>query len=409
MSQTTHKIRLNLGKGNFAMKYLALFLLTSFFTHSSWAESIGTFINRVKEKNLEISAQTSIVSASKERSKGYSLMAPMVGVSQMKSGHGTSYNFEVQQEIPLSNRLTSDKKMRESSFELQKKESDFFVREKLLEARLAFVAYWRNYEKQKYIKEVRDWLKQHLKYAQSLVRSDANSQIYALEIESYLGILENELSSVTSLLESDKAKLKELSFDENYGPDVPVLDEPPVLADAIGTSRISSINLSKLRVASAKLDVAKASYLPNLSVTVRKMDRPMLGMADQEIMLGIDLPFAFFWRPRAEKAEAIAQKAVADATYRKSEVEGEALKKSLKVRADILKKQIKTLEEVSIPAVQKSLKYVRNIAPRDMAGLETHRRLFQDYISLRSQMVDLRMSYEEIYSHWTSVFAEGHL
>lgn len=391
------------------MKYFALFLLILMMARTTLAESIDSFINRVKDKNLEISAQRSIVSASEARSRGYSLMAPMVGVSQMKSGHGTSYNFEVQQKIPLSNGLSSDKKMRENSFDLQKKESDLFVREKLLEARLAFVSYWRNYEKEKYIKEVRDWLKQHSKYAQSLVRSDANSQIYALEIESYLGILENELSSVRSLLESDKAKLRELSFDENYLPGVPKLDEPPVLAEDAGTSRISSINLSKLRVASAKLDVAKASYLPNLSVTVRKMDRPMLGMADQEIMLGIDLPFAFFWQPRAEKAEAIAQKAIADANYKKSEVEGEALKKSLKARADILKKQIKTLEDVSIPAVQKSLKYVRNIAPRDMAGLETHRRIFQDYISLRSQLVDLRMNYEEIYSHWTSVFAEGHL
>lgn len=391
------------------MKYLCLLLFPLLVSHSVLAETIDAFVSQVREKNLEISAQSSVIAASDARSKGYNLMAPMVGVSQMKSEHGTAYNYEVSQQIPLSNRLSKNKTMREKGLELQKKESDFFVREKLLEARLTFVSYWKNYEKQNYIIEVRDWLKEHLKYARSLGRSDANSQIYALEIESYLGILENELSSVRGLLESDKAKLREFVFDENYEPGIPVVDGPIKLAEASETSRISSINLSKLKVASAGLDVASSSYLPNLTVTVRKIDRPMLGMADQEIMVGIDLPFAFFWQPRAEKAEALAQKTIADANYRKSEVEEAALKRSLKARAEILENQIKTLKDVSIPAVQKSLKYVKNVAPRDMSGLETHRRLFQDYISLRTQMVELRMAYEEIYSKWTSVFAEGHI
>jgi len=129
-------------------------------------------------------------------------------------------------------------------------------------------------------------------------------------------------------------------------------------------------------------------------------------MANQEIMIGIDLPFAFFWQPRAEKAEAVANKMIAESNYRKAEVESEALKQSLMKRSDILKNQIKTLKEVSIPAAQKSLRYLKNIAPRDMSGLETHRRIFQDYISLRTQLVELRMAYEEIYSNWTLAFAK---
>ena len=132
----------------------------------------------------------------------------------------------------------------------------------------------------------------------------------------------------------------------------------------------------------------------------------MMGMANQEIMLGIDLPFAYFWQPRAEKAQAMAQKQIAEETYRKTEVESEALKISLKNRSRILKDQIKTLDSISIPASRKSLQYLKNIAPRDMSGLETHRRIFEDYISLRTQLVDLRMAYEEIYSNWALAFAK---
>lgn len=386
---------------------LVFLTLSLLLCPQAFADSIDAFVAKVKNTNLEIASQNSIISAADAKSRGITLKAPMVGVSQMRTQEeGVAYAFEIQQEVPLSSRLSSDKKSREHSFELQRKESEYFTTDKVLQARLAFVSYWKDHEKINYLTEVRDWLKNHLRYARSVVRSDASSNIYALEIESYLGVLENDLSSVNSDLEAEKAKLKELSFDENYDPGLPVIDDPNPLPEGSSTSRISSISLSKLKVASSMLDVAKTSYLPNLVFRARKLDRPMMFMANQEIMVGIDLPFAFFWQPRAEKAEAVANKMIAEANYRKAEVESEALKQSLMKRSDILKNQIKTLKEVSIPAAQKSLKYLKNIAPRDMSGLETHRRIFQDYISLRTQLVELRMAYEEIYSNWTLAFAK---
>lgn len=377
------------------------------FPHKAFADSIESFITKVQTKNLEIASQSSIISAAEARSKGLSLKAPMVGVSQMRNLEGVSYAFEVQQEVPLSFRLSDDKKSREHAYDLQKKESDFFSREKLFEARLAFVSYWKNFEKIKYTKEVRDWLKQHAGYARSVVRSDSSANIYALEIESYIGILENEISTIQSILETEKAKLKELCFDESYDPGDPILDEAKSLPEDSLTSRITSINLSRLKVANSNLNVAKSSYLPNLFFKARKLDRPMEGMANQEIMVGIDLPFAYFWQPRADNAEAVASKYMAEANFRKSEVESESLKQSLKSKASILKNQMKTLKEVSIPAAEKALKYAKNLAQRDMSGLETHRRIFQDYIELRSQLLEIRMNYEEIYSNWSIVFAEG--
>lgn len=374
---------------------------------SSFAETLQNFISKVKSKNLDLSVQSSLISAAEARSKGLALKAPMVGVSQMRNLEGVSYAFEVQQEIPLSSRLSNDRKSREHGYELQKKESDYFSVEKILEARLAFVSYWKSFEKLKYTREVRDWLKQHAGYVSSVVRSDSATNVYALEIQSFIGILENEVSTIQSNLESEKLKLRELSFDENYEPGVPALDDPRDLPEASLTSRISSINLSKLKVASSNLDVAKSSYLPNLFLRARKLDRPMIGMANQEIMVGIDLPFAFFWQPRAANADATASKYMAEADYRRSEVQSEALKQSLKAKAAILKVQMKTLREVSIPAAEKGLKYAKNIAPRDMSGLETHRRVFQDYIELKSQLLEIRMAYEEIYSNWSLIFAQG--
>lgn len=373
----------------------------------AWADSIDSFLTKVKTKNLEISSQSSLISAAEARSRGLSLKAPMVGVGQMRSLEGPAYAFEVQQEVPLSNRLSTDKKSRELSYDLQKKESDFFTREKMLEARLAFISYWKNFETIKYREEIRDWLKQHLSYARSVLRSDSSASVYALEIESYLGIIENEISTIKSSLESEKAKLKELSFDENYDPGLPIVDEEKPLPEASLTSRVSSINLSRLKIANSNLEVAKSAYFPNLVFKVRKLDRPMIGMANQEIMIGIDLPFAFFWQPRAENAEAVSNKYMVEAQYRKAEVESEAYKQSLKSKAEILKKQMRTLKEISIPAAEKALKYSKNIAPRDMTGLETHRRILQDYIELKSQLIEIRMNYEEIYSNWNLLFAQG--
>lgn len=390
------------------MKPLLILGLSTFLLSGALqAESLADFLKKVRSKNLEITSQNSLISAAEARSKGFSIKAPMIGFSQMRNLEGKAYAYEVQQEVPLSNRLATDKRMREQSFELQKKESEYFSTEKLLEARVSFVKYWKTYEKSKYLTEIREWLDTHLKYARSVVRTDASSNIYALEIESYIGILENELSSVKSDIEAQKAKLKELSFDENYDPGVPVVDEPKALATSGENSRMSAINLSRLKVAEAALDTARTSYLPNLTLRGRKLDRQMMGMANQEIMVGIDLPFAFFWQPRAEVAEATAQKMVAEANHRKAEVESEALKRSLEARATILKQQLKTLAEVSIPAARKALRYLKNVSFRDMAALETNRRIFQDYITLRTQQVELRMAYEEIYANWSLAFANG--
>lgn len=370
------------------------------------AESIDSFLQKVRTSNLEIGAQDSIVAAADEGRKGLSLKAPMVGVSQMRNLEGVAYAFEVQQEVPLSGRLGKDKDVRQERFELQKKESELFSTEKLLEARIAFVKYWKSYEKLGYLTEIREWLRTHLRYARSVGRSETSTNVYALEIESYLGLLENDLSAVSSELEAEKARLRELSYDPHYEPGVPAVDDPHQLAEPATDSRMTSISLSKLRMASAMVDVAQTSTLPNLVVRARKLDRPMMGMANQEIMLGIDLPFAFFWQPRAEKAQAHARKMIAEANYRRAQVESEALRHALQKRAEILKTQIKTLTEVSLPAARKGLKYLRNITPRDVSGLESHRRIFQDYISLRTRLVDLRLAYEEIYSNWTLAFSK---
>lgn len=371
------------------------------------ADSVNSYIDKVKDKNLQLSSQDLLTTAAHERSKGLNLKAPFVGVSQMRNLEGVSYAFEISQEIPLSSRLNQDQKAREGKFELQKKESIYVSQEILLGARLAFINYWMSYKKLQLIEELRDWLKHHAHYAQSLVRSSTDLKIYALEIESAVGIYENEASTLKSNLEVEKAKLKELAYDAAYDPGEPSIDNPLAFSEARSDSKISSINFSKLKIANSELEVAKSSYAPNLFVKLRKLDRQMIGMPNQEIMLGVDLPFAYFWQPRAGNAEARASKYIAEANYRKSEVEAEALKESLKKRSEIIKNQLETLKTVSLPAAEKRLQYLKNISPRNIDGLESHHKIFHDYIELKTQLVEIRMKYEELYANWTLLFSEG--
>lgn len=373
----------------------------------SYADDVSAFLVRVKNKNMELQSQRLLTNAALERSKGLSLKAPFVGVSQMRNLEGVSYVFEVSQEIPLSSRLNQDQKAREGKLELQKKESVYVSQEILLGARLAFINYWMSYQKLQLIQELRDWLKHHAHYAQSLVRSSTDLKVYALEIESAVGIYENEASTLKSNLEIEKSKLKEMAYDQVYDPGEPTIDDPLAFPEARSDSKISSINFSKLKIANSELEVAKSSYAPNLFVKLRKMDRQMIGMPNQEIMLGVDLPFAYFWQPRAENAEARASKYVAEANYRKSEVEAQALKESLKKRSEILKNQLETLKTVSLPAAEKRLQYLKNISPRDVDGLESHHKIFHDYIEIKTQLVEIRMKYEELYANWTLLFSEG--
>lgn len=373
------------------------------------AESLDNFLGKVRGQNLDLASQDKLIHAAHESSKGINLKPPSIGVSQMRNLVGVSYAFEVQQEVPLSSRLGSDKKSREGKFELQKKVSLYDSHEILLQARLAFVNYWMNYEKLKLIDELSGWLKHHAQYAQSQVRSSTDIKIYALEIEGTIGVIENEASNLKDGLEVEKARLKSLVYDNAYEPGTPVLGVEKDFFEATEASKMASINLSMLKIADSDLEVAKSSSMPNLFVKVRKLDRPMIGMANQEIMLGIDLPFAFFWQPRAEKAQAHANKFVAEAKYKKSQVESASMKETLKRRAVIVKNQISTLEKVSLPAAEKRLKYLKNISPRDMNGLESHHKIFHDYIDLKTQLIETRYKYEELYANWTLLFTEGKL
>jgi outer membrane protein TolC len=330
----------------------------------------------------------------------------MIGVSQMRNLQGNAYAFEIQQQVPLSSKLTDDKRTREHKFDLQKKESSYFSDSVLLEARLAFVNYWASYEKLKLMEELQKWLKHHLEYSQSLARSDTEMRVYALEIESSIGIYDNEINNIKNSLESEKVKLRRFVFDSSYEPNIPIFGDPSGFSESSGSSRISELDLSRLRVATSDFEVAKSANLPNLFMKVRKLDRPMLGMANQEVMVGIDLPFAFFWQARAEEAEASASKIVAQARYQKSLVESEAFKKSLKAQADLTKMQLQNLDRISIPAADKRLRLLKNISPRDMSGLNSHYKVFQDAIELKSQRVDVRYRYEELYTKWMILFGE---
>ena len=371
------------------------------------ASTISSFLEMVRTKNLDIQSQKHIVNGALERSKGLNLPAPQVGVSQMRNLEGSFYGFEVQQSFPLSSKLFDDKKTRQNKYSLQRKESSFLSDSILFEARLAYVNYWASYQKMLLAVELRDWLKHHLKYAQSLVRSNSDMRIHSLEIEGSIGIYDNEISFLKTMLEAEKSKLRNIVYEASYDPEVPILDVIPELPTSALESRIAEIDFAKLQVATSNHEVAKNANAPNFFLKLRKLDRPMLRMANQEIMVGIDLPFLYFWQGRADNAEAFANKHVAEAKYKKSIVESDSLKESLKAQTRLIKDQFRNLNNISVPAADKRLRYLKNIAPRDMSGLESHHRIFHDAIELKTQLVDARTRYEELYMKWMILFGDS--
>lgn len=122
-----------------------IFFILSFET--ARAEGLPAFLERVQKKNLEIQVQSQVIQGALDRSKGYKLPPPMVGISQMRNLQGESYAFEIQQQLPFPSKLSDDKKSREAQFKLQEKESRYFTDDLLLEARLAYVSIGRALKK----------------------------------------------------------------------------------------------------------------------------------------------------------------------------------------------------------------------------------------------------------------------
>jgi outer membrane protein TolC len=394
------------------MKRLVLIfiILNAATVRAEDAISMATFLKEVETQNLTLKASQASVEAAKSRSVGVNLPQPMVGITQMRDASGSAIGIEVNQTIPFPSKLSMDRSARNFEAEAEKVESRGLKVEVLAKARVIYISVWSAQEKIQFLREKRTAIQDHLKLSHASTRSDPSLIIHTLKAESDLDLLENEVLEAEQSLREQQIIFAEFAR-KNPADYKPTLVKPAVSSvPAVKTlSTPYQLDAKKLTLEklSAREAEAKASWYPDLNLRYRDVGGTPMTPGFREMMVGVTLPFVFFWEPKSTSLSASAEKLKGAAEYAQETLSIEAKISSLLARAESLKKQLDLISDRLLPRAEKRMRLVHNLAPRDIESLQDHREAMETFPELKLKALELRMQYENAIAELASFSSES--
>lgn len=357
--------------------------------------SLDEFLNLVRKESLDLAIESATVDAAKFRASGIRIPPGMVGVMQMQDGSDSGTGFEAFQEIPFPTKIAQEKKTRKLEYQNQKQMSEIQKTMVMTKARLAYMEFWASAVKLNVLREKVNWLHHHQKLFRTTLFSDNEAKVHLLGIESETDLLRNDI------LDAEATLLEKRNVLNNFSPSLQGTDIVP-LESAMGNQKFDETKSplvtwkeKELELKKAKLNLAKQSYVPDLSVRFRSFNGMEMSSVDRELMVGITVPFLYFWQSQAEVKGAHAEKIKSDTELQKMIITAESMRSSLIKKVAALRSQILNLKNTLIPRAAQRVELMKNISPRTMQGLDEHKMVMSDYLDLKMKAVDLRVEYEK--------------
>lgn len=383
------------------MKSLFLLFIIASYALNAHSENLtlDEYLLKVKEQSLDLKIEHARSESLDAKASGLAIPPPMVAVTQMKEdGGGSARGFEVNQTIPFPTKLAGDHSARKYEYQAQVESELSSQKQTLLKAKLSYLLLWQAQEKMSLLEEKKDVLRDHIRISRSTARSDSFAAIHLLKAESDLDLLENEI-------ELAKQNVRERLFDTalliNAEPTTFKITavEPKVTAipkvKNIEESHLYKSKELTLESLKAREFEAKSSWLPDFNLRYKEMGATASSMKYNEVMVGITLPFVFFWEPYSTSKQASRERLIGEFSLEKEKRNFSSDKLILLSRIESLKKQIDTLNNKLIPRAEKRMKLVHNLAPRDMETLQDHRETMEAFPDLKMKAIEYRIEYEK--------------
>jgi outer membrane protein, heavy metal efflux system len=374
-------------------------LLMSQSALSEESLSPDEFVNLALKQNLDIQLATTESSGASASAHGIRLPAPSVGFTQMNmQGGRTAQGWQVSQSIPFPTKIRSDYSARQYALEAQKKEELVVHQEIRAQAKYIYFLVWEAQEQESVLNEKREVLEKHIRIAKSVAQSDTFAKIHVLKAESELDKIENELEMV-SQLHQERFSLAAQILDKDpstfkFKASAPKLSNAPVISSVEETPQIQALN-QRLKSYQSLEKAGRAEWLPDLTVSYAHMEETMRFPANNQIMVGISLPFVYFWQPGAKSDESSAQRLKTEINITKAKRNIQADKVNLEKSLQTLKNQISVLTEKILPKALKRKKLFQNVAPRDLSTLQEHLDTYLSIPDIRLQVLMLQSKYEQ--------------
>ncbi|MBC7429544.1 MAG: TolC family protein [Bacteriovorax sp.] len=383
------------------MNNILIFILSFCILPQSFSSeiSLDQFLKKVKEQNINLKLETAKQNAFEDKAVGIRIPPPILGLYQVKEDFGNSPNgFEISQEIPFPTKLKANHSARVFEAQAQKEMFTANQNEILAKSKLAYIDLWLMQERIEVIHQRKKILDDHIMLSRSAVRSDSFLKIHLLKAESDLDLLENELESSKQKLKEKQLILADIINEDQqvFNPTAiaPPLSPIPKLNDHGNIPKLESLRLS-LESFKERESEAKASWLPDFNLRFKQMGATSTSSRYREIMVGITLPFIYFWQPNADSKAANVDSLQAQLNLNREKRNIDTKVTSLYSKVESLQKQLLNLKNKLIPRANQRMKIVRNLAPRDMETIQDHRETMEAFPELKMTELDLRMQYEE--------------
>lgn len=361
--------------------------------------SLELFLQKVKEQNLNIKIEITKKNASEENAVGIRIPPPMINIIRGKENPGTSSSgFEINQELPFPSKLKANHASRALESRAQSEMQIANQNEIIAKAKLSYIELWSAQEKVKILHQKMKILEEHIRLSRSAVRSDSFLKIHLLKAESDSDLLENEIESSKQKLKEKQLVLADI-INEDHVLFNPTATEPPISSIPLPTDpsyipQLESMQYS-LSATKERESEAHASWLPDFNVKYKQMGASSMSNDYREIMLGITLPFIFFWQPSADLKIAHNDSLQAELNLNREKRSIDTKMVSLYSKVESLQKQLLNLKNKLIPRAEQRMRIVRNLAPRDMETIQDHRETMEAFPELKMIELDLRVQYEE--------------
>ena len=361
---------------------------------------IEDFLSMAQEKNLDVKIENANAQGSEARAVGIALPPPMVNAIKMKMEDGKSASgFEATQMLPFPGKLIGDYRARQNEEHSSKEMKWAKESEVEAQARSLFVGLWIAQEKKNVLNEREKIIQEHIHLARSTTRSDSSASLHLLQVESEFDFLQNQVKE--TLLEIRERQIQVAAIinmnPANYRP---VAIAPPLTTIPLNaplteaTHQVLSIHW-ELESLKARETEANSSWAPDFNFRYKEMGATSMFPRYKEFMVGITLPFAFFWEPHSQSIGAFSNRLKKEYEYEREKLKVETERSSLLSKAESLREQIELISEKLIPRAHKRMKVMNNLAPRDMQTLEAHLATMNALPELKMKSLELRMQYEE--------------
>ncbi len=378
-----------------------LYFILIFCNLSAFAETLTQeqFLSKVLNSNLDLKISQGAAEAAKANANGYNIPPPMVGLMQLKQGIESGTGFEVQQIIPFPTKLSGDHSARKYEYLMEEENQLVAGQQAYSQGRFIYFSVWQSQERIAVLNEKRQVLQDHVKFLRSVARSDSFAKITLLKTESEVDLLENDIEAAGQIFNE---KQIDAALYINADPATFKLKtvEPPLSAiPKIDFSEVShQVRAAQFQLESLKEKEfeAKSAWLPDFNLRYKEMNFGNSATKSTELMVGITLPFLFFWEPYALSSQASKARLTGEYEFAKKKRIFDSDKILLLGRATSLHKQIENLNHKLIPRAEQRVKLVHNVAARDMETIHDRRETMEAFPDLKLKSLDLRMEYEQV-------------